>query len=291
MSFWNSRSSQCFLLCLWHQWSCQCICACMWSTYSTHMDWYMCMYVNHIQHTYAHSYAQDTAQCISDMHIVHWICTYLYLYVFDCICMYPGSLELYQVHMCMYVVHIHACIHADTYTYALLKGNAYVYVFLSWIHAHVHFWKQCISVCIWLYFEVTYIHICINFVVFIAPNRPPAAARHTRISHHHRHKRLPVIQIPIPDMNELGRRRSGADWGKVVLPTGESIRGAAGLEITIRKSLTIRHCPWKLAKSDRWTTRNLSRTWLPAALRCQKGELVVELLVNCQLLERIAISR
>jgi hypothetical protein len=91
----------------------------------------MCMYVNHIQHTYAHSYAQDTAQSISDMHIVHWICTYLYLHVFDCICMYPGSLELYQVHMCMYVVHIHACIHADTYTYALLKGNAYVYVFLS----------------------------------------------------------------------------------------------------------------------------------------------------------------
>ena len=91
----------------------------------------MCMYVNHIQHTYAHSYAQDTAQCISDMHIVHLICTYLYLYVFDCICMYPGSLELYQVHMCMYVIHIHACIHADTYTYALLKGNAYVYVFLS----------------------------------------------------------------------------------------------------------------------------------------------------------------
>ncbi len=51
------------------------------------------------------------------------------------------------------------------------------------------------------------------------------------------------------------------------------------------------HCPWKLAKSDCWTTRNLSMTWLPAALRCQKGELVVELLVNCQLLERIAISR
>jgi hypothetical protein len=88
----------------------------------------MCMYVNHIQHTYAHSYAQDTAQCISDMHIVHWICTYLYLHVFDCICMYPGSLELYQVHMCMYVVHIHACIHADTYTYALPKGSAYLYV-------------------------------------------------------------------------------------------------------------------------------------------------------------------
>ena len=50
-----------------------------------------------------------------------------------------------------------------------------------------------------------------------------------------------MIQIPIPDMNELGRRRSGADWGKVVLPTGESIRGAAGLEITImmiRKIIT-----------------------------------------------------
>ncbi len=49
-----------------------------------------------------------------------------------------------------------------------------------------------------------------------------------------------MIQIPIPDMNELGRRRSGADWGKVVLPTGESIRGAAGLEITIRKIITLR---------------------------------------------------
>jgi hypothetical protein len=47
-----------------------------------------------------------------------------------------------------------------------------------------------------------------------------------------------VIQIQIPDMNELGRRRSGADWGKVVLPTGESIRGAAGLEITLRKIIT-----------------------------------------------------
>jgi hypothetical protein len=31
----------------------------------------------------------------------------------------------------MFVVYIHAGIHADTYTYALLKGNAYVYVFLS----------------------------------------------------------------------------------------------------------------------------------------------------------------
>ncbi len=98
------------LLIVWyrHQWSCQCICACMWSTYSTHMDWCMCMYVNHIQHTYAHSYAQDTDQCISHMHNVHWICTYPHLHVFDCICMYLGSLVLYRVHMCMYVVYIHA---------------------------------------------------------------------------------------------------------------------------------------------------------------------------------------
>jgi hypothetical protein len=33
--------------------------------------------------------------------------------------------------MCMYVVYIHAGIHADTHTYAMLKANAYVYVFLS----------------------------------------------------------------------------------------------------------------------------------------------------------------
>ncbi len=91
----------------------------MWSTYSTHMDWYMCMYVKHIQRTYAHTYAQNTAECISHMHNV-------YVTVSECI-------------------------------------------------------LQCISACILLYFEVTYIHICINFVVFIAPNRPPAAAGRTRI--------------------------------------------------------------------------------------------------------------
>jgi hypothetical protein len=95
----------------------------------------MCMYVKHIQHTYAHTYAQDTAECISHMHnvyvIIIVICIYLYLHLFDCICMYLGSQELYQVHMCMYAVYIHASIHADTYTYALLKGSAYVYVFLS----------------------------------------------------------------------------------------------------------------------------------------------------------------
>ncbi len=216
------------------------------------------------------------------------ICIYLYLHLFDFICMYLGSQELYQVHMCMYVVYIHASIHADTYTYALLKGSAYVYVFLSWIHAHMHFWKQCISVCIWLY--LTVFAVCmshINFEVFIAPQRPPAAACHTRISHHHQLKRLPVIQIPT--YNEMGRCWEDDLAPVGAAPTGESIRGAPGQEITIRKSLTIRHCPCRLAPSDRWTTRNLSRTWLPAALRCSKGELVVELLVNCQLLEQIAI--
>ncbi len=70
------------------------------------------------------------AQCVCDMHQpVYVICTNLYLYEIDCISMYLGSLELYQVHMCMYVVYIHADIYADTY--ALLKGNAYVHVFRS----------------------------------------------------------------------------------------------------------------------------------------------------------------
>ncbi len=80
-----------------------------------------------------------------------------------------------------------------------------------------------VSVCIWLYFAV---HICMyltvfwghihshmhQIVVFIAPNRPPAATRHTRISHHHQHKRLLMIQIPIPGAGAVptGKRRSSS---------------------------------------------------------------------------------
>jgi hypothetical protein len=52
---------------------------------------------------------------------------YLNLHVFDCVCMYLGFLELYQVHMCMYVVNVQSRYRQ--------------------IHTHMQFSGQCISVC------------------------------------------------------------------------------------------------------------------------------------------------
>jgi hypothetical protein len=101
--------------CCDHQWSCQCICACIWSTYNTHMDWYMCMYMKHIQLTYARTYAPDIRQSISHMHGLYWIHTKIYLHVYPCICMYLLSLRgcIKCIFACMSYTYRHIHRHMD----------------------------------------------------------------------------------------------------------------------------------------------------------------------------------
>jgi hypothetical protein len=81
---------------------------------------------------------RDAGVC--HMHNAYVIYTQLYLHVLGCICMYLYSLALYQVHICMYVVNI-----KPTYMQ---------------IHAHMHLSRQCISECMWLYFLIQYMQIC-----------------------------------------------------------------------------------------------------------------------------------
>ena len=81
----------------------------------------MCLYLKHIQRTYARTYAPDIRQSISHMH--GSICD-TYSNISACICMYlfvsPFTEWLYQVHMILYAVYIQA----HTYTY----GLKYLYV-------------------------------------------------------------------------------------------------------------------------------------------------------------------
>ena len=81
----------------------------------------MCLYLKHIQRTYARTYAPDIRQSISHMH--GSICD-TYSNISACICMYlyvsVSTYGLYQVHMILYAVYIQA----HTYTY----GLKYLYV-------------------------------------------------------------------------------------------------------------------------------------------------------------------
>ncbi len=154
----------------------------------------------------------------------------------------------------MYFCHeyMHICI---------FEGSAYLHV----------------SDCIWLYFAVrifmyltvfwghinTHMHQFCGF--YWDKSAASSSAPHENQSSSSAYT---VARDSNPDMNEMGRC-----WEDDLAPVGagpavESVRGAASLEITIRKSLITRHssCPWRFALSDRWTTRNLARTRLPALL-------------------------
>ena len=142
-----------------HQWSCQCICACIWSTYNTHMDWYMCMYVKHIQLTYARTYVRDIRQSISHMHGLYWIHTKIYLHVSVCICFHLEAISSAYLPAC--------CLHTGTYIHIWIDisvfWSAYLHVsdciltvFLAHtytygLHMHCMYLtvSECISVCIW----------------------------------------------------------------------------------------------------------------------------------------------
>ena len=85
--------------------------------------------------------------CISHMHSACVICTYLYLYICARICMYlvfKGAVS--RAYVCVPSKQL-AYIQEDTVRYAPIQ--------------------QCISACIWMYFETTYLHICTIFNVHI----------------------------------------------------------------------------------------------------------------------------
>jgi hypothetical protein len=73
---------------------------------------------------YAHEYAHDTDECLSDITRAYDIDTKLYLRVCACITI---SYELYHVHMCMYIRYIQICI---------LLGSSYLYVSALY-HVHI----------------------------------------------------------------------------------------------------------------------------------------------------------
>jgi hypothetical protein len=186
------------------------------------------MYVPRI-HTHKHS---DTTECISHMHSAYVICTDLYHTVSECICirLYVSSADRRLGTVCSAYVPVcleySSHIHADT---CIPEGSAYLYVndcILSLNTGIYAFFKECISVCIWLYLTaylyvsdcisacirlyftvtytltsfiimiiikagwlrrrwalLTYMHICINFVVFNTFYCAlSAASRHSRIS-------------------------------------------------------------------------------------------------------------
>ena len=93
------------------------------------------------KHTYtcACRYAHDITQCKSHMHDAYVICTFLFLHVSSCICMYWGIIGAVSSAYVPVCLEYTADIHAHTFTYAFLRsseGSAYLYV------------CDCISVCI-----------------------------------------------------------------------------------------------------------------------------------------------
>ena len=89
-------------------------------------------------------------------------CIWLYLAVCVCILALRGCMLCTWA--CMSWTYMHICLIIHTHMHCSLAMHMcmYVNVFLSWIHTHVHSWKQCISVCIWLYLAFTYMHKCVS---------------------------------------------------------------------------------------------------------------------------------
>lgn len=152
--------------------------------------WYVC---KKDTYTYALRYGQHTSLCISHMHSAYEICTGLYLYICACICMYwvfQGAVSRAYVHVSCHQL---AYIHEDTVRYAPQQRciSACIWMYLETTYLHictifkVHIcmylsvFQSCIQahiVYIWLYFLIQYMQILHWFVFFIAPNRPPAGA-------------------------------------------------------------------------------------------------------------------
>jgi hypothetical protein len=139
----RGRQVQGVLCCAVLQGGCIIGCNPLGSPPSVNLPVQMCMFLKHIQHTYAQTYTQDTAEGISDMHNVYWICTALHLHVmtvslcnqvhWSCIkCTYacmsytymPTYIQIHThmhclktMHICMYVTVFSCSIHSDVHVY------------------------------------------------------------------------------------------------------------------------------------------------------------------------------
>ena len=120
----------------------------MCPTYIQHMHcfmWYVCK-IN--TYTYKDRYAQHTSMCISHMHSAYVICTWIYLHVCVCICMYWVFYELYPVHMCMYVL-TRQCSYSMIQSDMHITRSAYLHVFECILSLHTYRYAlilMCISV-------------------------------------------------------------------------------------------------------------------------------------------------
>ena len=121
--------------------------------------WYVCKIHTY---TYNNGYAQHTSMCISHMHSAYLICTWIYLHVCACICMYWVFYELYPVHMSMYVL-TRQCSYSMIQSDMHITRSAYLHVFECILSLHTYRYAlilMCISVRIWLYSVSVYIQIC-----------------------------------------------------------------------------------------------------------------------------------
>jgi hypothetical protein len=133
------------------------------------MDWYMCLYVKHIQLTYARLYAPDIRQSISHMHGLYWIHTSIYLHVYACICMYFLSLRgcIKCIWSCMPFTYRHIHTHMDWNICMYVKHIQLTYdltyapdIRQSISHMHgVYEIHTCTYLHVWSCMPFTYRHI------------------------------------------------------------------------------------------------------------------------------------
>ncbi len=160
-----------------------------------------------------------------------------------------------QTCICMYLT-VSACILAALAHWSCIKcifacmSYTYMPAYMK-IHTHMHC-SKAMHMC--MYFCHEYMHMCIFESSACLYVSDCISRSHTftyasilwfLLRQIGRPQQRAVARDSNPDSRHerAGQAQERCRLGKVVLPTGESIRGAAGLEITIRKSLTIRHCP------------------------------------------------